>query len=211
MDDIFRNSTLATELDSESGEEDVPRGVIRAPNLNSGASKRHIVMHRIFVDSRDRDRSRFPNAGDFRVNLSRPLRAVKAITLTDANIPIVATHMYVAVAVRNIKDGTLITTRESASLPPGTLAIIPLIPAVAGGTFTYYRSQTGHRAGGASIGWRIEIPQGLMQLDDLHVQLLTWGPGPATIPYPVPADAALPANPLLTSNISLILEVEHSV
>ena len=214
MDDVFNHSNLADALDSESDEEYVPKGVVRAPNVNTGASKRIVLSRRVFIDSRDRDRTRYANANDFRLSMIVPLRAIRTITLTDAYIPIVSGHIYVAVVLRNLKDKTLIMTKGSAGLPGGVLAIIPLIPAVAGSTYTYYRSQTGQTHGGSSIGWCLQFPQGIPQMEDLHMQLYAWGwsgTSAESIPYPVPVDAAVPNAPLIGSNVTFTLEIGHDV
>jgi hypothetical protein len=212
MDHVFERSNLADTLEDEP-EPNEREGIIRAPNVNSNASRRVCLTRRVFVDSRDRDRARFALANDFRLSMLLPLRGVRSITLTDAYIPIVANHVYVVVVLRNLKDRTLILTKESAGLPGGVLAIIPLIPAVAGAAYTYYRSQTGGKNGGSSVGWRVSMPQGLGQIEDLHVQLYAWSysAGSATILYPIPADAALPNSPLIGSNVNMCFEIEHDV
>lgn len=193
----------------------VPRR-LRPPNINDPASKRTMLLRRVLIDSRDRDRAVWPSANDFRVSLTIPLRAIRSVTLTDAWVPIVGTHRYVVVVLRTLKDRTLILPRESGGYPAGTLAAIPLIPAVAGGTDAYYRSQTSQVMGGSSVGWRITIPQGAPQLDNLHIQLFTWGWNgvtnvPTTIAYPLPADQPPGVQPNLNSNVVIQLEIEHDM
>lgn len=214
MDDVFKNSTLASALDSESDEEEVPKGVIRAPNVNSGAAKRTTCFRRVYVDSRDRDRARYPSANDFRQSMSVPVRGVRSVTLTDAFMPIVAGYPYVAVVLRNLKDRSLILPRESPGLPGGVLAMVPMIPPVALAGYTYYRAQPGQRHGGSGIGWKVVIPQGLAQLDDLHFQLLTWdwvAGAAAMVPFPIPADAVPPLPPVFASNVTLSIEIEYDI
>jgi hypothetical protein len=215
MEDVFHHQ-LADEFSSD---EEAVVGIsrrLRAPNVNNPASKRAVLLRRVFIDSRDRDRTVYPLANDFRVSMSVPLRAVRSITLTDAFIPIVGTNRYVVVVLRMLKDRTLILPRESHGYPAGTLAVIPLVPAAAGMTDAYYRSQVGQQQGGSSIGWRITIPQGLPQIDNIHIQLFTWGwdavaAAPTTLLYPMPADAAVGVIPIVASNISMQLEIEHDV
>lgn len=214
MDDAFRDSNLADALGSENEDEEeiVPKGYIRAPNVNRAQYRRDVTVKRVFVDSRDRDRTLYANANSFRTSLVVPLRGIRSITLTDLYVPIVAGHLYVAVVLRNLKDRTLMLTRESSGLPAGVLAIIPLIPATTGANYAYYGSVGNQK--GVGSAWKVSFPQGMSQLDDLNIQLFAWSwnaTQPLTIPYPMPADAALPNAPLIGSNITIGFEIEHDV
>jgi hypothetical protein len=222
MEESFNCSTLASHLPAEdeisSDEEQCGRRPRRtAPLVNAPAAKQVTSLQRIFIDSRDRDRTRFPSANDFRQTLTVPLRAVRSITLTNAQIPITGSSPYVAVVLRNLRDRTLTLPREHPGLPPGVLAIVPLVPVFAGAAFVTYSAQTGQHSGGAAWGWRISIPQGLPQLRDLHIQLFVWASVAGTpttsqtSPYGLAAEAVLAVAPAVANNVYLGLEIEHDI
>ena len=225
MEESFNCSTLASRLpaDDDSSSEDEARAQCRrgasrpAPLLNTSITKQITSLQRIFIDSRDRDRLRFPNPSDFRQTLTVPLRAVRSITLTNAQIPLTGNQPYVAIVLRNLKDRTLTLPREHPGFPPGVLAVIPLVLPYGGAPYVLYSGQTGQRTGGSAWGWRIHFPQGLPQLRDLHVQLLTWSsvagnPTTAqTVAYPLADEAVLNVAPAASNNVYLCLEVEHDM
>lgn len=215
MEGIYRQSYLADEFDSDDESVDMNKRRALPPSVNPASAMRKFRLKRIFISSMYRNRKFFPNANDFRMTMTVPLRGVRSITLTDAKIPIVAGgYDYVAIVLKSLKDHTLHVPKESPGFPSGTLAIIPLIPAVPGGTSTYYRSQTGQMIGGAGTGWRVDIPQGVPSLTELHIQIVTHSgfvqaayvktdtgaPGPTSIPDPkkplVPAYPAVMIDPV---------------
>lgn len=186
----------------------------RNPGENPCDARAKVNFSRVWVDSRDREVSKYPNANNFRVVLATPLRAVKSITLTDFRVPIISPHFYCALVLKNIKDNTLLQLREDGSWPMGTLAVVPLVPAEgAGGTYTYYRYSTFQHNPG---GWKIEFPQALGQLSDLQFEIRAWGggtgwggPGVSTILYPIVTEGGQIASNI-ARNVFIGLEIEHA-
>ena len=185
---------------------------IRNPGENAANAKTKVTKARLWVDSRDRDVATYPCANCFRVNLTTPLRGIKSITLTDFRVPIVAGYYYVALVLKNVKDNTLVQIKEDGSWPMGTLGMIPLIPAEAGGSYTYYRfSSSTHNPG----GWKLRFPQAMGQLSDLQFEILAWGGGtgwggPTTVctPYPIQTEAGQGTSDM-ARNVLIGLEVSH--
>jgi hypothetical protein len=220
MEDVWKGSLLADHFDSSDDDEDVAgtgkKGGMYAPAINLASARKIVTLKRLFVDSRNRDRAAYPSANAFRALLSVPLKNIRSLSLTDAKIPIIAGHMYVVVVVRNVRDKTLINSRESAGMPTGALAVIPLRPAFPGATYAYYRSQPAQGQGGSGTGWKLVMPHGMPQLVDVHMQIYGWGWNgvtgqPETIPYPIAADPALPATPIDDRNVYFQIEIEHLV
>ena len=186
-------------------------------DVNPSKSKGHQTTFRLLVDSRDRDPTIFPSAADFVMHLATPVKGVKAITLTDARIPIVdATDFpYVVVVLSNIKDNTLLQCKEGTGYPQGALAMVQMIPAQLGANYAYYDAQRKDHHGG---GWRVEFPFALGQLWELHFQIWTWvgdstGWGGATVPpelYQLSTEStSRPAS--IDNNVWFGLEIEHQL
>jgi len=225
MDQEYEESVLADAISSDEereyakemrGESEGKGGRAESsrwvPSVNtSKVIRARGFLRRIFVDSRDRDIVHFPRANDFKQSLSVPIKGIRSVTLTDARIPILANQYYVSVCLRNVKDRTLILPKESGGLPGGCLAVIPLIPAVPGANYAYYRSQTGQINGGSGVGWRISVAQGMRILSDVHLQLWAWGgsPGTASVLYPLSAELGPPPN--IDLNVTFTLEIEHDI
>ena len=186
---------------------------VHNPGENSKKAKAEVNKARLWIDSRDRDRTIYPNANSFRVSLATPLRGVTSITLTDFRVPIVSGHYYCALVIRNLKDNTLLPLKEDGGWPMGTLAIVPLVPAEGvNGTYTYYQySCAKHNPG----GWHIEFPQALGQLSDLQFEVLAWGgstgwggPTVTTILYPLSSEAGQSTSSI-GKNVLIGLEIGH--
>jgi hypothetical protein len=208
---------LAGSYDPE--DQDLSGGRIKAPNVNTSASKQHKNLKRILIDSRNRDLAAYPFAYNFVQTLPVPLRAVKSITLTDACIPVVdpATYFYSILCLPDISGGDLINPRESSQFAPGALAVIPMIPSFVGASHAHYASAPGQKFGGSAGGWRLDFPLGIT-LSQIRVQILVYSsPGESSflpIPYNVPPYVNI-VNPddrlFLSKNLYITLEIEHDV
>lgn len=199
---------LSSNFDPE--DEEFDGGRIKAPNVNTVATKQHKNLKRILVDSRNRDVALYPNANSFVQTLPVPIRAVRNITLTDARIPVVdpVVYLYSVVCLPDLSGGDLLYTRESSQYVPGALAVVPMIPTSAGAAHTYYQSYPGQRFGGSGGGWRLEFPMGIT-LSQIRVQVMVYGGVGASALLPI-VDA-VPANRVFASNLYLTLEIEHDV
>lgn len=198
---------MSSSFDPEDGE---IAGKIKAPNVNTSATKQHKNFKRILIDSRNRDVTLYPNANSFVQTLPVPIRAVKSVTLTDARIPVVdpAAYLYSVVCLPDLSGGDLINTRESSQYVPGALAVVPMIPSYAGAAHTYYSSFPGQKMGGSGGGWRLEFPMGIT-LSQLRVQIHVYsGAGSSTL---LPIVDVTPANRVFASNLYITLEIEHDV
>lgn len=190
-----------------------PRPIVN-PGENVRDAQKKVNVSRVFIDSRDRDVSVYPNANSFRVSLATPLRAVKSITLTEFRVPIISGHYYCALVLKNAKDNTLVQLKEDGGWPLGTLAIVQLIPAEgAGGTYAFYRYSTFQHN---PSGWRIEFPLAMGQLSDLQFEILAWGGGSGwggpnvnTILYPLTTEARQTTSNI-ARNVLIGLEIEHA-
>ncbi|MDR3542362.1 MAG: hypothetical protein P4L69_15585 [Desulfosporosinus sp.] len=207
---------MAEQFDSDDEGVVEPKKRTMAPNVNPLTAMRTVSRKRIFIDSRDRDRTHYPNANHFQMSMTVPLKAVKSITLTNAKIPLVNGVEYVAILLKNIKDRTLHLPTESPGFGPGVVAIIPLVPHSDLYLFALYSSQTGQQSGGSAGGWRIEFPQGLAKLSKLQIELYTWGWDAVglkstCIPLALTAEANLAVMPSVANNISLQFEIEHDL
>lgn len=216
MEEVFDQSTLADRFDSDDEGLSKPKRRTMAPNVNPLTAMRKVTLKRLFVDSRDRNRAFYPNANDFRMSMTVPIRNVRAITLTNAKIPIVQGYSYAAVVLTNLKDRTLFLPKESPGLPAGVMAIIPLIPNVQGDNFAYFTSNSNPKSGGSQGSWRIAFPQGMAMLNELHFRLLTWDwngalLAPSTIPLPLNAEANVAVAPDVDNNIFMQIEIEHEI
>jgi hypothetical protein len=186
----------------------------RNPGENASKAKTVVTKSRLWVDSRDRNITTYPCANSFRVSLATPLRAIKSITLTDFRVPIISGYYYAVLALRNVKDNTLLQIKEDGGWPMGTLGIIPLVPAEgAGGTYAYYHNTVDLANPG---GWRIDFPQAMGQLSDLQFEVVTWGGGngwggPTVVStlYPIPTEAGAQTSDI-DKNVLIGLEVEHN-
>lgn len=171
----------------------------------------------LLVDSRDRDRYGFPNASHFVMKMTR-LNGVRRITLNMLRVPIKAGAMgldapqYVVLTV--IPGGDAFTQPAmSPQFPSEALAVIPLVPDVAGGTFTTYRK---HCAEGE---FSINCPSG-KTMNRLEVGVWTWLPQALTVPptpsgiiayYPFVNEPMLPAETLVSinNNFVMVLDIEY--
>lgn len=179
MEDIYQRKYL---IDTDSEEDERDEGGLHLsaskkknpgplPGINSFSASRISKTKNIFVSSADRDRSIYPCANNFRVSLSPALKGVRSIILNVAKIPIVAGFDYVIVVLKNVKISSIMVPIEAAGFPSGTIAVLPLYSQFADGN-AYFQSQWNE----SSVSkWRIDIPQGLQQLNELHFQLLTHG------------------------------------
>jgi hypothetical protein len=91
--------------------------------------------------------------------------------LNTVRVPIIQGYDYVAVVLKNVKVSSVMVPRESAGFPTGTIAIVPLLSEFDNGN-AFFQSQTSKEM---HDSWRIETPQGLQQLNELHFQILTHG------------------------------------
>jgi hypothetical protein len=195
-------------------------GRIKAPNVNTSASKQHKSLKRILVDSRNRDVALYPSANNFVQTLPIPIRAVKSVTLTDARIPVVdpAVYLYSVICLPDLSGGDLVNTRESSQFSPGALAVVPMIPISAAAPHAYYTSYPAQKMGGCGGGWRLEFPMGIT-LSQIRVQIHVYSsPGSSSllpIAYNVPPYTVIPLNPddrlFFEKNLYITLEIEHDV
>lgn len=184
--------------------------------MNPSAKTKKDYAVTLWVDSRDRDVTSYPSAADFSVKLATPIKMIKSIKLLQASIPIVAgTHTAVAVVIRGLSmcpSGTIPDLEESGGMPSGVLAIVPLVPIVAGGTTAVYRASDNN-------DWKINFSDvRLTQLYMIKIQLYVWGGGISpsgwggpswpTIIYPLTGEA-IGVPPVVGNNINLCLRVKY--
>lgn len=202
---------ISDSFEPDEDDEYAQKGIIKAPNVNLSASKRHRFARRLLIDSRNRSLALHPNANDFIQHLPHPMKAVRAITLTDIMFPLVdaTTYMYAVVCLMDLNGAVIAGSREADQFPMGSLAVVPIIPAFVGSAHAYYRSIPGTKWGGAGGSWRLEFPQGTT-LNQLHFSIYTWGGAPSTsMLLPITADVA--PNYIFARNLFLTLEIEHDV
>lgn len=218
MEDVYEQSTLADRFDSDEEALDSRKKSRRAlaPNVNPLSAARRVTLKRLFIDSRDRNRDTFPNANDFRMSMTVPLKAVRSITLTNAKVPLIGGFDYVAVVLRTLKDRTLNLPKESPGLPGGVLAIFPLIDYRPACGFALYKSSTSQKHGGSQGGWRVAFPQGLPMLSELHFQFYgyQWDPILNVGSYVLLTFANEPVgggDPAPANNVYMQLEIEHDI
>jgi len=216
MEDVYDQSTLASRFDSDDEGVVKPKKRSIAPNINPLTAMRKVNLKRLFIDSRDRNRTHYPNANDFRMSMTVPLKGVRSVTVTNAKIPLVQGYDYTAIVLTNLKDRTLYLPKESAGFPAGVLAIIPLIRYSRGYNYAFYQSETNQKSGGSQGGWRIVFPQGMPMLNELHFQLYTWAWDAVdhtsqTILLPLTSEPVIATQPSVDNNITLQLEIEHEV
>lgn len=218
MEDVYEHSVLADQFDSSDEDLRKPSKEKRhlAPIVNPISSARKVSLKRLFIDSRDRNRTHFPNANNFTMSMTVPLKVVKSITLTNAKIPLVQGYDYVVVVLRTLKDRTLHLPKESPGFPGGVLAIFPLVAYKVGLTYAYYKSDTNQKNGGSQGGWKINFPQGYPMLNELQFQLYAWHWDAVnncgeTVLLPLTGEPILNVEPAVANNTTYQLEIEHDL
>ena len=139
-----------------TGASDISRGQMLLPS----AYDMPIVRKTVFLDTRYRDVTRFPDAGRVVFNLETPITSVSRISVVAARVPInltsnsglqAADYVMMSLGVP-IHDNITVTNHpDTAAIPPippaeptfsRALAYVPLIPFHAGGTFAYIPPST---------------------------------------------------------------------
>ena len=218
MVDLFRNPTLPVDnwgavMKSYDNEADHLRIKERA-------------AHMVLVDSRNRNRTRYPNANNFRVQLQHPVRGVYSVELLSAIIPIpeagAITERFVTIRSPQLQvtEPAQATNGEQNAFalqspyysPAGDQAFaqIPLIPnfplAYTGGNDPGDTQATHWKKSECRVIKRFFPFKA--ELRYLDIELVLRNNTNGTIPYPFIDEAANPATPTdPENNIVLVLEI----
>lgn len=152
----------------------------------------------IWIDSRDRDLTRFANANDFSLNLVFPLKTVQSISLVSARIPALAGYSNVGIALGCIKSNKFAKVSEAGGWPTGTFAILPIEDPT---NVTVIRRSSVDE-------WETNMESPISQVQNLRIMLYTWSAAGTVIPFPLADEVSSPA---LANNVLLELEVRHKV
>lgn len=185
--------------------------------------------HMVTVDSRNRNRTRFPNANNFRIQFQQPYKGIYSVELLSAIIPIpeaaAITERYVAIRSRELQTcepGQATNAAQNAFgvdspyYSPNldlSFAQIPLIP-------NFPLAYTGGNAAGAvppvlqATHWKKSEARVVKrfypfkaELRYIDIELILRNNTNGEIPYPFTNEAANPATPTAPEN-NIVLQFE---
>ena len=218
MVDLYKNPTMPVDN----------WGAVMKPYDNEADHLRikERAAHMVLVDSRNRNRTRYPNANNFRVQLQHPVRGVYSVELLSAIIPIpeapAITERFVTIrspqlqvtepaqATNSEQNAFALQSPYYSASGDQAFAQIPLIPnfplAYSGGNEAGDTQATHWKKSECRVIKRFFPFKS--ELRYLDIELVLRDNSNGTIPYPFPDEAADPAvdtDPEF--NIVLVLEI----